>query len=169
MCTTEGGYSSKHDEWKDLDEVVEVGETPDSDCDAAEKGLVPLAQFPLYHDLACRIKAALSGQRKSNPCVRLEMPFDRILFDGGLKARAVTVIKSVQRKKYTIQRYSDLEDLLGKRWHLRGSNKAGDYCYVILDTVEFYIYDRKPLVDYCVGPDGRPLEKKQMRGCMLTG
>ncbi len=65
------------------------------------------------------------------------MPFDRILFDGGLKARAVTVIKSAQRKKYTIQRYSNLENPLGKRWHLRGINKAGDYCYVYWIQLSF--------------------------------
>ncbi len=61
------GYSSKHDEWKDLNEVVAVGEMPDSDCDAAGKGLAPLAPFSLYHDLAFRIMAAFQDRGKAIP------------------------------------------------------------------------------------------------------
>lgn len=98
------------------------------------------------------------------------MPFDRILFDDGLKARAVAkTCQQKQPRKYTIQQYSDLNDLLGDRWHVRGLNGAGDYCYVIKDTVEFYLYNRRPLVDYSVGPDYEPVQKKHawMYACFL--
>ena len=35
------------------------------------------------------IKASLTSGRKKSPQIRLRMPFDRLTFDGGLKARAV--------------------------------------------------------------------------------
>ena len=68
-------------------------------------------------------------------------------------------------KLYTISCYDDLDDLLGKNWHIRGLNPASDCCYPLLDTIRFYIRRRRPLVEYAPisGPgDGtRKVEKKQ--------
>ena len=86
--------------------------------------------------------------RKQSPAARIDMPFDIIQFNGGLKAAGVPskVIHGVQR--YKINHFRDLTSLLGSHWHFRGLNKNGDYGYVILETVEYYLHERRPLVEY---------------------
>ena len=38
---------------------------------------------------------------------------------------------------YFTDSYSDL--ILGRNWYVRGINETDDCCYVILDTVRFYV------------------------------
>ena len=45
---------------------------------------------------------------------------------------------------YTIRKYSALEPLLGQQWYLRMLNKAKDFSYVILETVQYYLHRRVP-------------------------
>lgn len=76
------------------------------------------------------------------------MGFDYLLFMGGLQAAGVAV-RSVQgNTRYKIQAYSDLDFLLGRNWHYRGINKHGDYAYVALDSIEFYLRKRPNIVEY---------------------
>ena len=77
------------------------------------------------------------------------MGFDYLLFVGGLQAAGVATRNAIQgNTKYKIQAYSDLNFLLGKNWHYRGINKHGDYAYVVLDSVEFYLSKRPKVVEY---------------------
>ena len=46
---------------------------------------------------------------------------------------------------YGLHQYSDI---IGKRWYVRVINEQMDFCYVKLDTVQFYLNSRKPLPDY---------------------
>ena len=69
-------------------------------------------------------------------------------FDEGLKAVGREVGKIRGTMHYSISRYADLDTILGKNWHLRGFNLAGDCCYPILETIRFYIRKRRPLVEY---------------------
>ena len=48
---------------------------------------------------------------------------------------------------YTIRKFSSLTPLLGPQWHLRVLNKQMDFCYVILDTVQFYLHQRQAIED----------------------
>ena len=102
-----------------------------------------------------RIKASLTSSRKGSPEVKIEMPYDRGLFEEGLKAKGQVVGKIRGNVHYSISSYADLDSILGKNWHLRGFNRAGDCCYPILETIRFYIRQRRPLVEYI------PLSKTQ--------
>ena len=79
------------------------------------------------------------------------LELDKLMFDGGLKARGV----SVGSGKFTIRQHSDLQDILGANWYYRGLNGHGDFCYVILQSVRYYLYKRRPLADY------QPLQESQ--------
>ena len=69
------GYSANEDEWRDASDILDF--TP-------PKPLISLT-FSLYQELALKIKRTLQGFRKASPEVRIEMDFDNIIFDGGLK------------------------------------------------------------------------------------
>lgn len=53
---------------------------------------------------------------------------------------------------YTIDHYSDLDELLGNQWHIRVLirvlNVNGDFSYVILGTVSFHLTRGRPLSEY---------------------
>ena len=135
------GYSATYDEWKEKDGVISVcDEAGDDDTG----GAVMVEIFSMYSELATRIKQALNSSRKESPVIKIDMPFDRIEFDGGLRPCG-TEKRSV--KRYKITKYQDLIHLLGISWHFRGLNQNGDFCYVILST-EFYLYKRRPLKEY---------------------
>ena len=55
---------------------------------------------------------------------------------------------------FTIAHYKDLNQLLGKYWHVRGLNSGGDYGYAIKDTIQFAIIRSRSLVDYVAHRDG---------------
>ena len=112
------------------DESVESSEDSDD-----EEAYVPLS---LHKILADRIKLSLSSNRRSAPSVRIEILFDRVTFEGAL-AKCGTRKGSGKRVRYTIQEYKALDSILGKGWHWRGLNQAGDFCYVILDSIEYYL------------------------------
>ena len=44
---------------------------------------------------------------------------------------------------YTIKKYSNLTFLLRDKWHMQGINDCLDSCYVDLQTVRNYLYQRK--------------------------
>ena len=52
------------------------------------------------------------------------MPFDKKVFDEGLRAKPREVDHAVQgNKQYSISCYDDLD---GKNWHVHGLNPTGD-------------------------------------------
>ena len=131
------GYSSHYDKWQSVSELVDR-------IEEADKHELHASSSFLHQELAYRIKSSLSSSRKSSPEVRIDVPFDKDVFDKGLKAKAREIDRAVKgNKQYTISSYDDLDDLLGKNWHVRGLNPAGDFCYPILDTIRFF-----PLVEY---------------------
>ena len=74
--------------------------------------------------------------------MRIDLPFDCIKFDGGLrlggKEKSVCMVYSITR----------FQDLLGINWHFQGINVNGNFCYVILNTVEYYLYHRRSLKEF---------------------
>ena len=153
------GYSSQCDEWKDEDEVVPIP-TPAPDS-------MPLPHHTLYNELASRIKLSLNCVRKQSVIVRIDMPFDLIQYQGGLKVHGYFARCHYKTERYKIHAYKDLNPLLGTNWHYRGINPNGDFCYVILDTVEYYLYRRQPLKEYIPGGEEPILEYREM-GHMLV-
>lgn len=159
------GYSSSYDEWKEKEAVVDIEDPNNEDPTSCDGG--HLERFSLYHELATRIKTALNSSRKESPIVKIDLPFDKIEFDGGLRTYGVEkrYVHGIQR--YTISKFQDLNPLLGVDWHYRGININGDYCYVILNTVEFYLYHRRALKEY-VPSGGGVKEVNRRTGDMLV-
>ena len=150
------GYGARCDEWRDKSELVQLT----SPCVEDD--------YDLYSHLALSIKSLLVGKRKSNPVSRVEMAFDKKAYDDGLGAVGFRSRSMRGKQYYTINLYSDLNHLLGSNWHYRGLNSTGDFCYVILETVEYYLYQRRPLVHYIVGGDGQPVRCSTPRGHALV-
>ena len=76
------------------------------------------------------------------------MPFDVVMFNGGLKASGIATKVIGGNQHYRIYHYRDLNHLLGINWHFRAINANGDYGYVVKNTVSFYIRKNKPLTEY---------------------
>ena len=125
------GYSSDEDEYKYESELVSIGDKVRV-CDLPYPG-----HFSLYRELALNIKQALgtNSGRESSPLVRVDMIFDKILFDGGLRLAGKFKFKRGGNDHYSFRSYADLDQLLGVNWHLQGLNSAGDYSYAVLESI----------------------------------
>ena len=110
----------------------------------------------------------MNSSRKESPVVRIDMTFDKIKFDGGLRlcGKVKHSVRSI--KRYTISRYQDLNPLLGTDWHYRGINTNGDFCFVILETIEFYIYKKRPITEYRPGTPIQAVHKQAGYGLVFS-
>ena len=117
-----------YDEWRDEDDIVPL-ETDEKRVES----------FNLHSELARRIKQSLNCVRKEIPVVRIDMPFNFVPYEGGLKARGCFAREYYRTERYKIHQYKDLNTLLSTNWHWCGLNVNGDFCYVIL-AVEYYLY-----------------------------
>ena len=141
------GYDKKYDEWKDQCDVEMIADEPESIQEQTQnKNPVPeepqsivYKPYSLYGDLSARIKKAIICSRTASPKVNIVMPFDVLMFNGGMKIAGKPVKKIGKVQYYGISGYTDLSHLLGKNWHIRGLNDRGDYGYVIEETVRFFI------------------------------
>lgn len=98
-----------------------------------------------------KIKRALSCNRTASPNIKVSMPFDILLFNGGLRLAAILSKRSSGIQYYKINHYKDLYPLLGANWHVRGINSNGDYGYAIKETVEFGVRKSRKLTEYMPG------------------
>ena len=97
------------------------------------------------------------------------MPFDLILFNGGLGAAGTQFRNIGGTQHYRIKNYRDLNSLLGDKWHYRDLNANGDYSYAVKETVEFCLHKRWPIVEYFpCNSSATPLCSSRMTGYMLT-
>ena len=155
------GYGSQHNEWRPRSDIVvlnehEQGESSSDESDT-DPPLAPMKQFSLYEELAYRIKSLLFSSRKGDPVCCITMSFDSIYFDGLIRrgtSVARTARQPVKLKKYTLSSLTKLDDVLGRRWYIRGLNAAGDFCYVKPGTVNFYLKHSRGKVDYQLKTDG---------------
>ena len=69
------GYSDKHDEWRDAADIF--------DQPVVRKETY--RPFELHRELALQIKLALTSANNRDRAVRIELPFDKLVFSGGLK------------------------------------------------------------------------------------
>ena len=77
------------------------------------------------------------------------MGFDYLLFKGSFQAAGIAKQLVCGKQRYKLQSYHDLDSLLGQNWHYRGINRSGDYTFVVLSTVEYYIYKKRNIIEYC--------------------
>ena len=149
------GYDAKYDEWKDEDEIERLSENeaeaedmPDNLEIESESVGTCYKPLSLYDILRLRIKRAMTCSRKDSPSVKITMPFDTLIYNGGLKAAGVLSGISAGIQHYKLKSYADLNHLLGRNWHFRGLNAQGDYGYAVLDTIDFYIRKCRALTEY---------------------
>lgn len=141
------GYGAEYDEWREPSGLVHL----DSPCVASEK-------YDFHQELALRIKSALIPSRKSNPSVKIVMPFDKHVFCEGLASSGYKHRSTNHFTWYRITQYSDLDDILGKGWHFRGLNSAGDFCFVVPGTTEYYLRCRRPMNHFIPDNNGVPVK-----------
>ena len=103
-----------------------------------------------HRELEYQIKLALNSGTRQVVAVRIEIPFDPLVFAGGLQQAGVFVREYRGHSVYTIGAYGALSPLLGQRWHIRGLNR-NDFCYVNLETVLFHLHHRKYLEEVDLG------------------
>ena len=84
----------------------------------------------------------------------IELPFDLNLFTEGLQRAGKISERNNSRKVYTVGNYSSLAEILGEQWHLRVINKEMDFCYVVKETVRFYLLERES-IENAVDPSHR--------------
>jgi len=137
------GYDDSSDEWRELSDIVTSHRDPVNSHRNRMNSNRCIAQvqlYSLYQELAIKIKQALTCGRKQSPLVKINMGFDCLLFRGGLQT-AGTPTRCVQEsQRYKVEHFSDLDSLLGHNWHYRGINPHGDYAYIVLDSIEFYLH-----------------------------
>ena len=140
------GYDDCFDEWRDLAELVNIPPSPSNCDDSAYE--TPIQQYSLHNELRIKIKQCLVFRAgKASPSVTIDMGFDYLLFKGGLQPAGV-VKQHTRSLRYKLRSYKDLDPLLGQNWHYRGANEHGDYAFVILSSVEYYIHKRRKLIEY---------------------
>lgn len=118
------GYDDKYDE---NSEIVDLSPLPELDI---------YQLFELHHELAIQIKMALDSKHWRDPEVRIELPFDRLLFEGRLKqaghlvggVRGATVY-GIFRTHHSLVRYLVAHE-----------DRMTDFCYVNLETVCYYLH-----------------------------
>lgn len=92
-----------------------------------------------------QIKLVLDSTGRHDPQVGIDLPFDKLLFEGGLKQLGTVTCNLRGSDMYTIKHYSDLNLVLGLNWHISGINAQMNFCYVHLQSVQYYLHQRQPL------------------------
>ena len=108
------GYDTKYDEWKDEAKIeclseneAEAEDMPvnlEIDSESVGTCYKPLS---LYDILRLRIKRAMTCSRKDSPSVKITMPFDILIYNGGLKAAGVPSSFSAGVQHYKLKSYAD--------------------------------------------------------------
>lgn len=133
------GYSSKHDEWRDKEDIVEPI------IASSEAGRYK--PLDVHEILAYAIKSSLVSGRDGDPAVRVEVPFDRLIFQGlKLAGKLVKVVQGEEH--YGITQHKDLTPHLGEKWFIRGINAHLDFCAVLAETVAYYLHKKAPINDF---------------------
>ena len=149
------GYDDEYDEWKEEGDLEDLNEdSNEHHLEASLSDNVVMEAYSLYKDLGVRIKRGLLCSRTSSPLIKVVMPFDMLLFNGGLKEAGIRSKKVGGVQHYKITHYRDLDVLLGRNWHVRGINANGDYGFVVCDTVDFCLKKSRKLVDYVPTDNG---------------
>ena len=109
------GYGREFDEWRLEEEVVNLSEE-ESDSDEGDyagfRRPVP-RPMSVFEELAYKVKALLTSNRKGNPTCRIVMPFDQVSSDA-LSLRCTQVNRAAKWQVYRVPDMLKLNDLLGE-------------------------------------------------------
>jgi len=102
------GYDEKFDEWRKKEDIVNRSSDQSHNIRGSALQLELHIPFDHHRELAYSIKAALNSSQRSDPMVRIELPFDLLQFNGGLKL-AGTYLRTFRGNSiYGIQKYGGL-------------------------------------------------------------
>ena len=147
------GYSELYDEWCLQSEIVVKNSTVQHDTDGSRAVCVTVPYvFSLYRELSQRIKQCLTSGRESFPLVEIETSFDVVQYDGGLIATIRPAEVYLSREYCPYYSAIQMQHTWKSTW--RCLNEAGDFCFVNLSTVSFYLRKQRPLVELV--PDSLP-------------
>ena len=150
------GYDSSHDEWRKRDDIVQLDESDDCSEEeySAEIESSIVHPFSLYDELATKIKTLLNSGRKGDPVCSITMSFDPIYFEGLARRGSALPSGSGRRQYHTVKVLTHLDDVLGRRWYVRGLNVVGDFSYVIPGSVKYHLKYCKPKTEYQMQTSG---------------
>ena len=79
----------------------------------------------------------------------MEVPFDRLIFQGGLKLAGKSVKAVRGEEHYGITQHKDLTPFLGEKWFIRGISAHLDFCAVLAETVtySYHLLKKAPIND----------------------
>ena len=143
------GYSDVNDEWRDEKEIAPFGVQ-------GALQMEPYRPYCHHRELARAIKAALrSALPRRDPDVWIEIPFDQLVYNGGLKKVGTFVRTFRGNDVHQIKMYDDLVPLLGIWWCICVLNEQKDFCAAKFETVMFHLGRRPDLTDF--SPEDRTL------------
>lgn len=82
----------------------------------------------------------------ASPKIKIAMLFDILMFNGSLKLAGTPSRQAAGTQYY--KKNQDLNAYLGPNWHFRGINSNGDYEYVLKETFDFCIRERRPFKEF---------------------
>ena len=137
------GWAKKYDEWRPLNEIINVPTEYIESTPAATSGF--------YLQLSVNIKENLSIQRKTDSFIELRLPIVRDAFEP-LKGCGYPG----KQGNYFVKRLCDLDAVLGEQWFFRITNKNRDFAFVVDGSVSYRMIERRPLVEYMPDHDCAP-------------
>ena len=90
------------------------------------------------------------------------MGFDVVYFEGLIR-QGTQISTGKTRKVYQMPDLTKLDDLLGKRWYIKGINAAGDFYYIQPGSVKYYLKQCKRKTEFQMQPDD------SLRECVYGG
>ena len=145
------GYSFDFDEWRDTTEVAE-GEESTKLCSLAqwfEPSVDSLSDKTdaFFYNLAKAVKVSLYSSNRELPAIRIEGRIDADNYNGYLKNTGV-VNKFKGKNVHVVSNNNEISRIMGKKWFQRIINTNGDFCYVVRDTVRFWLNEKRPVKDF---------------------
>ena len=127
------GWDKKYDEWRPASDVVDI---PDCFLISSTE-----AHTLFIEQLKIAIKESLHCQRKTSAFIEVRVPIVKDIFD-----TFKDIGSQKGKNRFHIGQLSILNELhvLGEGWFYRIVNAAGDFTYIVKDTVEYWISERAP-------------------------
>ena len=148
------GWDDHYNEWKPRSEVVDIKHSSD-------------ALELLKQDLLVQIKENLNTSRVRDTEITVSISVQTETFE-----HFVTVIEAeVAEERRGIKIYRPtvrgVTNFLGADWHYRIVNKAGDFAYVLEDTLQLWLRERRCLEEFIKVGDSF-VKKPVHRGHLLS-
>ena len=140
------GYSTKYDRW--------IPNTDGTLCPLALKRKLTLPspktmeeRFTMFcQKVRISIKQKLWSHRLNNPEVKIQIEVDEDVFQNFVHGLPTLHWRG---QKYVVpESISDLDQNLGKGWHQRIFNSAGDFAYVVDNTLKIKMTRKQPIKEF---------------------